>query len=273
MEDIVRQDAPRQDAPRKDVLREVPLASIVSNRYQPRLGFRDEEIEELAASISEVGLLHPPLVRPIFGGDTYEIIAGERRVRACRKLGYDTISVLITTTSDHHHTAKAALIENMQRVDLNPIEIAKAMRQLLDEFGCTQEELAVKLGKKRSTVTNFLRLLQLPSLMQKAVSEQAISMAHAKVLLSCPEQKREELFLEILHKQTSVRHAENRVKEYSTAKKEKTKNQDYLKELIETLEERYGTRVEIEAIGNKGVVCIHFYSLDDLDRIVEIGRA
>jgi ParB family chromosome partitioning protein len=254
----------------KQTIDQVPIGSIVSNRYQPRLGFEEDEIKELAASIREVGLLHPPLVRRIDGSDSFEIISGERRVRACKSLGYETISVLIQTDSDDTHAAKAALIENVQRVDLNPIEIAKAIKILLNEFGYTQEQLAEKIGKKRSTVTNFLRLLQLPKEMQEALSGSAISMAHAKVLLSCPESERKALFTQMLQKNISVRTSEKLVKEYIKSKKSKKDSQIHIRELIESLECYFGTKVNIRSVKNKGEVRIHFYTLDDLERIVEL---
>ena len=258
----------------KEIVAEVPIDNIVSNRYQPRRVFADVDIEELASSIREVGLLHLPLVRPISGTNMYEIIAGERRVRACKSLGHEAISVLVQAGSDHNHAAKAALIENMQRVDLNPIEVAKAIRALLVEFGYTQEELAEKIGKKRSTVTNFLRLLQLPEQMQEALSGNCITMAHAKVLLSCPEKRRQELFELMQQKNISVRESEKAVKAYTKNKKAKQESQKkeshiYLSELIESLERHFGTKVDIQAAKNKGFVRIHFYNLDDLDRVVE----
>lgn len=168
-------------------IQEVSLDAIVSNRYQPRTVFVEDDIQELAESIRQLGLLHAPVVTKILGTSQYEIVAGERRVMACRHLGYKKIPVVVRERPTLEEIAQLALIENVQRVDLNPIEISRSIKTLMEDFGLSQEEVAVKIGKKRSTVANYLRILQLPASMQQALGECKISLAHAKVLLSCPE--------------------------------------------------------------------------------------
>lgn len=248
----------------------VCVSDIVSNRYQPRSVFCDDSIQELAASIRDVGLLHPPLVRPLIGTDQFEIISGERRVMACRLLGWTTMPVFLRTGVESSVSAKAALVENMQRVDLNPIEVARAAVSLIEEFGCTQEEIAAVIGKKRSTVANFLRLLQLPESMQRAISDETISMAHAKVLLSCPEVQRMDLFTLMLRECISVRQAQKYVCKMMQGERKKRDPDLHAKELIRRLERHFGTKVELHTskTKGKGKLSIHFYSLDDLDHIV-----
>lgn len=249
----------------------VNTADLVSNRYQPRLSFADDEVAELAASIAEVGLLHPPLVRPVHGSKLFEIVSGERRVMACRTLGYEKIQVLVRAQIDHTISAKAALIENMQRVDLNPIEVAKAILALMTELKCTQEEIASKIGKKRSTVANFLRLLQLPGHIQEAISSGSISMAHAKVLLSCKDAKRKELFNTIQKKNLSVRQAELELQKYEKINiKPKRGQNEEVRDLVTRLERHFGSKVELKSSNKRGTLTLHFYSYDDLDRILEL---
>lgn len=243
-------------------LQQLDLKDIVSNRYQPRLRFVDDDIKELAASIGEVGLLHPPVVTPILGTSKYEIIAGERRVMACRELGLSHIVVMVTERPSSETLAQAALIENVQRVDLNPVEIAKSMKALINEFGFSQEELAQKIGKKRSTVANYLRVLQLSQEIQEALSEGKITFAHAKVLLSCQDFERPALFQKMLTDRLTVQKA-------TTLVKEKTSKCIHMKEIEAKLERFFSSRVRVEGGQKKGVICLHYFSLDDLDHILE----
>lgn len=253
-----------------DAIVYVNTEDLVSNRYQPRTIFADDEIKELASSIKEVGLLHPPLVRPIMGSTLFEIIAGERRIMACRHLGYEQIPVIVRTQVAHAVSAKAALIENLQRVDLNPIEVAKAILQIMSELTYTQEEIAAKIGKKRSTVANFLRLLQLPQRIQDLIANGSISMAHAKVILTCPEAKRKQLCTQIIDKNLTVKEAENFLK---IKQKRQVDKSLCSQELISQLENHFGAKVELLESHGKGKLLINFYSYDDLDRIVELCGA
>ncbi len=252
----------------KEKLLHLPLDSLISNRYQPRRQFVSEDIEELARSIQEVGLLHPPLVRFLPASDQYEIIAGERRVMACRLLGYSHIPAIIRDSVDHLEAAKAALVENMQRVDLNPVEIAISIRAMMQEFDLNQEMLAEHIGKKRSTVANYVRLLQLPAKIQESLAQGVISMAHAKIILSCAEKNRWTLFEEIRTKALTVRQASERAKSLIAKQPGKRMQMTGLKEVQERLQEMFGTKVRIEGSHAKGRVEIHYYGLEDLDRLL-----
>lgn len=242
---------------------EVKVSRICVNPYQPRRYFSENELEELAASIKEVGILHPPLVRPVDGikDFDYEIISGERRFRAAQKVGLESIKVLVRSTSEKV-SAQAALIENVQRVDLNPIEIAKALRNLIDEFNFSQEEIARRIGKKRSTVSNYLRLLTLPEKIQESIGKGEVSMGHAKAILSQEnEEHQNHLHALILKENLTVRKAEK----INVANRE---SDLYLSELTDKLCKQLGTKVEVQGKGGKGRIIIDYYSLDDLDRVL-----
>ena len=254
----------------KNALKRVKIEDLLSNRYQPRKKFTESAILELAQSIQEIGLLHPPLVHQIPDSHLFEIISGERRVMACKKLGLEEIDVIERKDVHDAFNAKAALIENVQRVDLDAIEIAKAIKRLIEEFDATQEEIAEKIGKKRSTVSNFLRLLQLPDEMQQAISLGTLSMAHAKVVLSCPPKMQKTLFLKILQKKLSVRQAEKHVKMCDIAPKKKKKSDMYCQDLEKRLEAYFGVKAQVAAKKEKGKVTLFFHNFDDLDRIMEI---
>lgn len=258
-----------------DELREVSIESISVNPFQPRKQFAEEEIVELAESIKSLGLIQPPIVRPIGKEpEKFELIAGERRLRAAVKAGLEKISVLVRLSSNHY-SAEAALIENIQRIDLDPIEIAKAIQQLMESLRLTQEQIAVKVGKKRSTVANYLRLLLLPRSIQESISKGEITMGHAKVILSLEiPQQRLYLHEQILKQQLTVREAEKSASKLlgksSEAFHEKTRN-FYLEELVERLQQRFGTKVDItERDSRSGRILIDYFSLDDLDRLLDI---
>lgn len=254
----------------QEELKLVPLDAILSNRYQPRLDFVDDELDELAASIREVGLLHPPLISPIPGSSQYEIISGERRVLACRRLGFTHINAICRAKPPLQIAALAALIENVQRVDLNPVEIARSMKMLIDNFRFSQEEVALKTGKKRSTVANYLRILQLPREHQEAISRGVITLAHAKVLLSCSPSTREALFQRMVREELTVQEAVKFVKAASKRRGSgKKAGQIHLQMLEERLQRRFGTRVEVAEAKKGGAIKLYFYSLDDLDRLLE----
>lgn len=173
----------------RDEFKQISIEHIRVNPYQPRREFKEEELRELAQSIRSVGLIHPPLVRPVPHSSFYELISGERRFKAAQLAGFTTIPVYIRHISDPI-SAQAALIENMQRSDLNPLEIAFALKALMMEFELTQEELANKIGKKRSTIANFLRLLTLPEKIRESLSKESISMGHAKAILGLNDEKK-----------------------------------------------------------------------------------
>jgi len=173
---------------RRSALREVPISSIRPNALQPRSHFDEEAMSSLAASIRELGVLQPILVREVDGeAESYELIAGERRWRAARRAGLQTIPVLVQTATSDVHSLEQALVENIHRADLNALEEAAAYQQLIDEFEFTHEQVATRVGKSRTAVTNTLRLLQLPSGAQRALAENTISAGHARALLGTPD--------------------------------------------------------------------------------------
>ncbi len=243
-------------------IEEISLNDVVSNRYQPRTVFVDEDIRELAESIREMGLLHLPVVTKILGTAKYEIIAGERRIMACRHLGYERIQAIVRAHPSLEEIAHLALIENVQRVDLNAVEIAKSIKTLIEDFGLTQEEISVKIGKKRSTVANYLRILQLPFEMQRAISEHKISHAHAKVLLSCPEGARSALFHKMLKENLTVDKATKLIKK-------KPSDDIYYKELETRLMRCFGMQVEVAGTKNRGTISFSFNDLDELDVLLD----
>ncbi|KIA78508.1 putative chromosome-partitioning protein ParB [Parachlamydia acanthamoebae] len=259
----------------QEELVEVQLSQIQVNPFQPRRNFSEEELDELACSIKAVGILHPPLVRLVTNEANekkYEIISGERRCRAAQIAGLTTLKVVVRNSCEQL-SAQAALIENVQRVDLNPIEVAKALKSLMLEFGFSQDELAGRIGKKRSTVSNYLRLLTLPKYIQDDVSKNVITMGHAKAILSQPDLEKQHLLYElILRDELTVREAEQaslRIQEKAKKNALVYANRDFfLEQLSEKLQRKLGTKVHILGKGKKGRITIDYYSLDDLDRVL-----
>jgi ParB family chromosome partitioning protein len=253
---------------------EVELDRIRVNPDQPRRIFAEEDLAELAESIKSVGLIHPPLVRAVQGGEFFEIISGERRFRASRLAGLEKIPVVVKWT-DQCLSAQAALIENVQRVDLNPLEIALALNSLMQKFGFTQEHLAQQIGKKRSTVANYLRLLSLPQVVQESVARGEISMGHAKVILSVAStQKQLTLHEMILADDLSVRQTEEAALKLQSRPKDLTlpfRQRDiHLQELERQLQILLGTKVVISGSSRKGRITIDYYNLEDLNRLIEL---
>jgi ParB family chromosome partitioning protein len=195
-------------------LRVVPISHIKPNAFQPRSHFDEESMSSLAASIREVGLLQPVLVREVDGEDeSYELIAGERRWRAARRAGLQTIPVLVQPDTGDVTSLEQALVENLHREDLNALEEAAAYQQLIDEFGLTHEQVATRMGKGRATVTNTLRLLQLPAGAQRALAERTISAGHARALLGTPDRTlQEQLVEQITSEGLTVRAVEEMVR-------------------------------------------------------------
>src|SRR5277367_3779429 len=195
-------------------LRVVPISHIKPNAFQPRSHFDEEAMSSLAASIREVGLLQPVLVREVEGeSESYELIAGERRWRAARRAGLQTIRVLVQSESSDVVSLEQALVENLHREDLNALEEAAAYQQLIDEFGLTHEQVATRMGKGRATVTNTLRLLQLPAGAQRALAERTISAGHARALLGTPDRALQERLVErVVDEGLTVRAVEDLVR-------------------------------------------------------------
>lgn len=259
----------------RELAKNVPIGEIDVNPYQPRRHFSAEEIRELAESIDAVGLIHPPLVRTKRDGG-YELIAGERRLRACQSLGYDTICVVITNSSAFE-SAQAALVENIQRSDLNPIEIALSLQSLVDDYGLKQDELAGRIGKKRSTVANYLRILSLPESIKNSIDRKEISMGHAKVILSVEREDRKMLLHDLILRETlTVRQTEERVEKWNKKHKPvepvmRTRN-FHVEHLEQKIQQHLGTKVRINTRGkkgNKGSITIDYHSFDDLDGLIK----
>jgi len=254
--------------------REISVAEIRPNPYQPRSTFDDEALGALADSIREVGILQPVLVRPAEGG--FELIAGERRWRAAQRVGLKTIPALVRETDDTA-ALEHALVENLQRDDLNPLEEAAAYQQLIEDFGLTHEQVASRVGKSRASVSNTLRLLQLPPSIQRAIRERQLSMGHARALLGTPDRSfQEALALQIIKDDLSVRHVEGVIKAHNketTGGARSTPTSSRLRpaglaELEELLSDHLETRVKVRmASGGKGTVTIDFADLEDLERI------
>ncbi len=243
--------------------------SIRVSPFQPRRHFSEDELEELAISIRAVGLIHPPVVRKVESSGKilyYELIAGERRWRASKRAGLEKISVLVRDSSDEH-AAKSTLIENVQRVNLDPMEMAEAFQKLLTVFRMTQEELAEKVGKKRSTVANYLRLLTLPESIQQALSKGEISMGHAKAILSLDSKDLQGALTELIkEKQLTVRDAEKESRKLTQKKQPKARD-PHIEELEEHMKQQLGTKVEISPSRRGGKITLHYYSLEDLERL------
>ncbi len=249
---------------------EIDINSVLPNPDQPRTRFDEPEIKGLAASIEAVGLLQPIIVRRTEEG--FCVVAGERRLRASKLAGLKRIRAIVIE-ADEVKNLTMALIENIQRTDLNPIDEAEAYRVLIDRFNLRQQDIAARVGKDRATVANCLRLLQLPPEIREALSDGEISAGHAKVLLSVEGGRQTTLFREIMKKALSVRALEQAVQEESgkkkTAKKKPAK-EAHLRKMEEELVSVLGTKVEIRHSAGKGKIEISYYSLDDFDRIVDI---
>jgi ParB family transcriptional regulator, chromosome partitioning protein len=256
---------------------EVPVDAVVPNPRQPREVFDDEELEGLAVSIRDLGVLQPIVVRPV-EGDRYELIAGERRLRAARLAGLDVLPAVVRHTEDGD-LLKEALVENIHRVQLNPLEEAAAYQQLLEDFGFTQEELAAKLGRSRPSVTNAIRLLGLPPGVQRRVAAGVLTAGHAKALLAVPDPALQERLADrIVHEGMSVRATEELVRlrlvedepgPVSSTTRRKVVAPGLI-ELQDDLSDALMARVRISMGTRKGRLQIDFSSVDDLERIVGV---
>jgi ParB family chromosome partitioning protein len=251
---------------------EVPISSISPNPRQPRTVFDEDALNELIASIKEIGILQPPVVRKVSEG-RYELIMGERRFRAAKAAGLKSIPVIIRQTPDNE-LLREALIENIHRSQLNPLEEAAAYAGLLSDFGCTHDELAVKLGRSRPLISNMLRLLNLPPTVQRKVAAGVISAGHARALLGLSDEKEiEKLANRIVAEGLSVRATEEIVATAAPAKKSaKAKTKVGISGTAlasaELLSDYLDTRVTIEQGKGKGKITIEFAGSEDLQRIV-----
>jgi ParB family transcriptional regulator, chromosome partitioning protein len=259
-------------------LRDIPLTAIEPNPGQPRTQFDEESLGELTASIRELGILQPILVREVAAG-MFQLIAGERRWRAARRAGLGTIPAIVRTTDDRG-LVEQALVENLQRQDLTALEEAAAFQQLIEDFGLTHDDVATRVGKSRSTVTNTVRLLQLPAAIQRFVAEGQLTAGHARALLGSPDRAfQEQLARQAVAEHWTVRETEDAVRDRSGAPTAvdatrspalPTLRPPGLLELESLLAEYLNTRVSITMRGAKGRVAIEFATLEDLERIYRL---
>ncbi len=282
---------------RSTALREVPIGSIKPNPRQPRTNFDEEAMSSLAASIKELGILQPVLVRQVGGdaADEFELIAGERRWRAARRAGLHTIPVLIQT-AEESHSLERALVENLHRQDLNVLEEAAAYQQLIEEFGYTHDQVASRVGRSRTAVTNTLRLLQLPTGVQRLLAEGQISPGHARALLGTPDRGYQEVLAKtIVAEGLTVRAIEDMVREHveqtqgaltegeagegaasspggpdAARPSQRPLPPPGILELEELLSSYLNTRVKVDLSARRGKVIVEFATLEDLERIYKL---
>jgi ParB family transcriptional regulator, chromosome partitioning protein len=258
---------------RTSALLEIPITSIKPNGHQPRNHFDEEALSSLTASIRELGILQPVLVRSA-GEDRYELIAGERRWRAARRAGLQTIPALVRTASDLG-SVEQALVENLHRQDLNPLEEAGAYQQLIEDFGLTHDQLASRVGRSRAAISNTLRLFQLPPAIQRLVVEGQLSAGHARALLGTPDRHfQETLARRAVAEDLSVRAVEDAVRarnELGTSGPPSDRvprlRPPGILELENLLSHHLDTRVKVDMGSRKGKMLIEFASLEDLERI------
>ena len=256
-------------------LAEIPISQIQPNPFQPRKTFNEASIDELARSVRQHGIVQPLVVTR--AGDKYKLIAGERRYRAAQKAGLTTVPVLIKEMMTEGDALQIALIENIQREDLNPIEEAMAYHQLHDDFQLTQEEISRRVGKERSTVANFLRLLKLPDPVKKLLASGQLSMGHARALLAIESPKKQEQLAErVVRKNLNVRQTEMLASESSpkTAEKKEKEKDVFTRDAEDKLQRTLRTKVEIDRRRRGGVIHIRYGSEDELIRVVDelMGR-
>ncbi|MGI9084703.1 MAG: ParB/RepB/Spo0J family partition protein [Aeromicrobium sp.] len=254
---------------------EIPLTQISPNPRQPRQAFDEDEMSELVHSIQEVGLLQPVIVRST-GPEAYELIMGERRWRATREAGLDTIGAIVRDTSDED-LLRDALLENLHRSQLNPLEEAAAYQQLLDDFGCTHEELAERIGRSRPHIGNTLRLLKLTPTVQRRVAAGVLSAGHARALVSVGNAEiQDRLAQRVVAEGLSVRALEEIVTVEPDSKRRSARrsggklHSPRVAELAGRLSDRFDTRVKVDLGRSKGRISVEFATVEDLERIVEL---
>ncbi len=247
--------------------RSLPVSFLTPNPHQPRRHFDDEELDNLAESIAAKGVLQPILVRPTARHDSFEIIAGERRWRAAQKARLHEVPVIVRELSDPE-SLEIAIIENVQRSDLNPIEEAAAYQELIDRFSYTQEQMARVIGKSRSHIANLLRLLKLPARVQTLLSEGKITAGHGRMLVTATDP--EAMANQILTQGLNVREVEKKARQAKQDKPSPSKDAD-TKALEHTLSDALGLKVAIDYKGQKGgAITIHYRSLDQLDQVIRL---
>ena len=258
-----------QTTPNQRTVKEIELEKIKPGRFQPRSNFDDGKLEELTNSIKNQGVLSPILVREL-GLNEFEVIAGERRLRASKKAGLTSIPCLVDQKQDQDALV-SALIENLQREDLNPVEEARGLDRLKREFGLTQDEVATSTGKARSTIANSLRILSLPNLVLEMLSKGEIEKGHAKLLVSMDKKEAEETAKRIIKNKLSIKDLSGITSKRATTKniKQNTKDTDILN-VERDMSESFGHKIEIDTKNKKaGKVSIFYKTLDELDSIIQ----
>lgn len=274
--------APAGHEGREDArLRDIPIAEIGSNPFQPRKSFKPEELKELQESLKSSGLLQPVTVRPSTKGKGYELIAGERRLRAASALGWDTIPAVVKEMTDQE-ILTLALVENLQRSDLNPVEEAEGYDQLIRDFGYTQQSVAAMVGKDRSTIANVLRILQLPVSVRKLLEKGDLTAGQARPLLGLEDESKIAAFARLaVEKGWSAREVESRVREAGTTQDRATPRRgrppksDSRPAEVRSLEQRARKYLQTDVTitlktASRGAINIEFYSAEDLERVVEL---
>jgi ParB family chromosome partitioning protein len=269
--------APEQDADTGERVLRVALDQVVPSPLQPRKRFHEENLDELVVSIKEHGVIQPLIVRDVDG--KYELIAGERRWRASTRLGLDEVPVILRDASDRD-VLEMALIENLQREDLDPLEEAEAFQRLANDFGLKQEEIAQRVGKNRATVSNSIRLLDLDKEVQTLVSRRMLSSGHAKAILGIKTKAEQRLLADmVVRKKLNVRDTEKLVSEQingktTTRKSKKAKMtpqaEAYLRQIQDELRSRFATNVAIQHSDKRGKIEIEYYGNEDLGRVLEL---
>ncbi|MBI3601803.1 MAG: ParB/RepB/Spo0J family partition protein [Candidatus Omnitrophica bacterium] len=270
-EAVAKQDQPVQSA---DFISYLATSVIANNPYQPRQNYDDADLQELKISIKEKGILQPIVVRTTNAG--FQVVAGQRRLMAARALGLEAVPVFVKNVSDAE-TLLMALIENIQREDLNVIDEAKAFERLVNEFKLNQDQIAQAVGKDRTTLVNTLRLLKLPAKIQRQIVQEKISMGHARALLGLDNEEAQlKMAEQIIQQSLSVRSVEGLVRQSSSKAPKKTKTQKAkdpdIAHLEDELRKILGTKVTIEDKKGRGKLIVEYYSLNDLDRILGILR-
>ncbi|HET7627708.1 MAG TPA: ParB/RepB/Spo0J family partition protein [Bacillales bacterium] len=262
---------------KEENISEIKLEELRPNPYQPRKEFNPEAIRELKESIETHGVLQPIVVRRTIKG--YEIVVGERRFRASKEAGLTAIPAVIKDFNEQK-MMELALIENLQREDLNPVEEAQAYEKLMEGLDITQEELAKRLGKSRPYIANHLRLLHLPGKVQQMIAEQELSMGHGRTLLGLKDkQKVSDLAKRVIDERMNVRQLEQLIQQMNanvprgTSKKKSERKSVFIREKESVLRERFGTSVEIKKSKRKGKIEIEFYSDEDLERLLDLMGA
>lgn len=278
---ISSKDIQKDDGKSYDILAKIPVDFISPNPFQPRTNFDSEALEELKKSILQNGLIQPITVRRI-DNSKYELISGERRLRACKEIGIKEIPAYIIKVETKEAMLALSLIENIQREKLNPIEIANAYKRLMEECNLTQEDIAIKVGKDRTTITNFVRLLKLPNKIQQSLIKDEISTGHARALINLPNEHLQlEILDKIIKKNLSVRNVEDLVRNIMEGRNGKKKNisgsslstqsQVSQKDLEEKLQRIVGTKVHCRLKKDgSGELILEFYSNEELERLIEL---